>query len=391
MNRRKICVVTGSRAEYDLLYWVLKGIQSSSHLELSLVVCGMHLSTEFGLTYKRIEEDGFNISKKVEMLLSADSASATVKSTALGMIGFAEVFEQLKPDLIVLLGDRFELLAAASSALMLVIPIAHLHGGEVTEGAYDESIRHSITKMSHLHFVATDEYRNRVIQMGENPSLVFNFGATGVENLRREELIDTSTLRKQLALPDRKKNLLITWHPTTLMPESTLADLAILLEILGERSDLGLIFTKANADSQGRAVNQVIEEFVANNQSNSVLYTSLGRKTYLSALMYVDAVVGNSSSGIIEAPSAMTATLNIGDRQKGRVRAPSVVDCIATKEAIKNGLQLVFEPSFQESLQHVSSPYGDGHTSEKIVRELERVALAGITRKTFHDQKGLPE
>ena len=379
-----MCVVTGSRAEYGLLYWALREIESAPDLELQLVVTGMHLSSEFGSTVQQIEDDGFEINHRVEMLLSSDSAVGITKSTGLGMIGFADAFSLLKPDIVLLLGDRFELLAAASAALFTVIPIAHIHGGEVTAGAFDDAIRHSITKMSHLHFTSTEIYRNRVIQLGEDPDRVFNVGAPGIDSIHRLELMEKSDLEAVLGIELGSRSLLVTFHPVTLEPGRAETDFKELLSALDEFEEINLVFTKANADSEGRAINRMIDSYVTTRPS-AVAHTSLGQLKYLSTMKHVSGVVGNSSSGIIEAPSLKTGTVNIGTRQNGRVRALSVVDCRATIEDIRAGLATLFSNEFQQSLSKVVNPHGSGDVSESIVRVLRTASLVNLAKKQFFD------
>ena len=383
--RRTVCVVTGSRAEYGLLYWVLRGIESAEDLELQLVVTGMHLSPEFGLTYRQIEADGFSITRKVEMPLSCDSAAGIAKSTGLGLIGFADAFESLKPDVVLMLGDRFELLAAASAALFATLPIAHIHGGEVTTGAFDEAIRHSITKMSHLHFTSTETYRQRVVQLGEHPDRVFNVGAPGLDNIHRLELLDRDALEEAIGLVLGSRSLLVTWHPVTLEPGKTQENFQALLNSLESLDDVRLIFTKANADTEGRVINRMIDDFVAARGDTTVVHTSLGQLRYLSTLKHVDGVVGNSSSGIIEAPSLCTGTVNIGDRQRGRVRAASIIDCDSNEKSITAALEALLSYEFQATLKDVENPHGGGDVSEKIVEVLRAYPLTGILKKSFYD------
>jgi GDP/UDP-N,N'-diacetylbacillosamine 2-epimerase (hydrolysing) len=382
--KQKICVVTGSRAEYGLLYWVLRDIQSASDLELQLVVTGMHLSSEFGSTIKQIEDDGFEVTRRVEMLLSSDSAVGLTKSTGLGMVGFADVFDVLKPDIVLLLGDRFELLAAASAALFAVIPIAHIHGGEVTTGAFDDAIRHSITKMAHVHFTSTEKYRKRVIQLGENPANVFNVGAPGIDHIRRLKLLEREELEKKLGLSLESNSLLITFHPATLEPGTARRDFEVLLRALDQLENVSLVFTKANADTEGRSINEMIDGYVEN-RINAIAHTSLGQLLYLSTMKEVQGVVGNSSSGIIEAPSLKIGTLNIGDRQTGRVRAASVIDCPPTYEKICTALELLLSPAFQKGLSDLVNPHGSGNVSEQIVDVLKTVAPSDLIKKQFHD------
>jgi GDP/UDP-N,N'-diacetylbacillosamine 2-epimerase (hydrolysing) len=382
---RKICVVTGSRAEYGLLYWVLREIESAGDLELQLVVTGMHLSPEFGLTYQQAEADGFSITRRVEMLLSCDTAAGITKSIGLGMIGFADTFESLKPDIVLMLGDRFELLAAASAALVAALPIAHIHGGEVTTGAFDEAIRHSITKMSHLHFTSTEDYRQRVIQLGEHPGRVFNVGAPGLENIHRLKLLDRASLEDAIGMTLGRRSLLVTWHPVTLEPGKTREDFQALLNSLDALRDVKLIFTKANADTEGRIINRMIDDYVARRADRAVAHISLGQLHYLSAVKHVSGVVGNSSSGVIEAPSLCVGTVNIGDRQLGRVRATSIIDCDSNEENIKAALETLLSDSFRATLNNVQNPHGSDNVSAKIVEVLREHPLTDIVKKSFHD------
>ena len=383
---KKICVVTGTRAEYGLLYWLMKEIQLDKELELQLIVTGMHLSPEFGLTYKEIEKD-FKIDKKIEMLLSSDTAIGISKSMGLAQISFAEAYEDLKPDIIVLLGDRYEIFSAASAALIANIPVAHLHGGEITEGAFDESIRHSITKMSHLHFTAAEEYKNRVIQLGEHPSRVFNVGGMGIENIKRLKLLSRDEFEESINFKLNKKNILVTFHPVTLENSSAKEQFQELLNAIDELKDTNIIFTKANSDTDGRIINQMCDEYVLKNSNKSICFTSLGQLRYLSALQYVDAVVGNSSSGLIEAPSFKIGTINIGDRQKGRLKAKSIIDCDSLKSSILQAFEKLYSEEFESILINTNNPYGDGCASEKIIKELKKVDLKNILKKSFYDLK----
>ncbi|MFA5462071.1 MAG: UDP-N-acetylglucosamine 2-epimerase [Sulfurimonas sp.] len=384
MTKRKICVVTGTRAEYGLLYWLMKEIEADSELELQLIVTGMHLSPEFGLTYKEIEKD-FKIDKKIEMLLSSDTSVGISKSMGLAQISFAEAYDELNPDILVVLGDRYEIFSCVSAAMIARIPITHLHGGETTEGAFDESIRHSITKMSHLHFVATEEYKNRVIQLGEQPTKVFNVGGMGIENIKRLKLLSHEEFEDSINFELNKKNILVTFHPVTLENSTAMEQFQELLDAIDELKDTHIIFTKANSDTDGRVINQMIDEYVSKNAHKSVGFTSLGQLRYLSALQYVDAVVGNSSSGLAEAPSFKLGTINIGDRQKGRIKAKSVIDCVPTKLAIAQAFEKLYLPEFKEILKIVNNPYGDGCASEKIIKEIRKVDLDNIIKKSFYD------
>jgi len=381
---KKICVVTGTRAEYGLLRWVMEGIRQSSVLELQLIATGMHLSPEFGLTIGAIEEDGFRVDRKVEMLLSSDTAIGVTKSMGLGMIGFADGLAELKPDLMLVLGDRYEIFAAAAAAMIARVPVAHLHGGEATEGLIDEPIRHSVTKMSHLHFVAAEEYRQRVIQLGEEPDRVFNVGGLGIENILRLSLLSREKLEEALDFKLAPRNLLITFHPVTLERDTSGQQMDEVLAALAELQDTGLIFTMPNADTEGRVLFEKIEEFCAQHPRANA-YTSLGQLRYLSCIQHVDGVVGNSSSGLAEVPSFKKGTINIGDRQRGRLRAASVIDCEPKRASIRAALGELFSAEFQSRLPAVENPYGNGGASDAIVEELEQRPLDELLKKHFYD------
>ncbi|VAW70948.1 UDP-N,N'-diacetylbacillosamine 2-epimerase (hydrolyzing) [hydrothermal vent metagenome] len=385
-NKRKICIVTGTRAEYGLLYWLMKEIEISDDVELQIIVTCMHLSPEFGLTHKQIEADGFNISWKVEMLLSSDTAVGICKSVGLAMIGFADAYEFLRPDIIVLLGDRYELLAAASAALISRIPIAHIHGGERTEGAFDESIRHSITKMSHLHFTSTEIYRKRVIQLGEQPQNVFNVGAMAIDNINKLKLLSRQEFEKSIDFKLSDINLLITFHPVTLENKTSQHQFEELLFVLSEYENINYIFTKPNSDTDGRIIINKIDEFVKKHPDKAIAFISLGQLRYLSALQYVDGVVGNSSSGLIEVPSFKTGTINIGDRQKGRICAASVINCKPEATSIKQAIDKMLSSDFRLILDSMKNPYDTGGgAAEKIVDVLEHVSFNNILKKSFYD------
>jgi len=381
---RKICVVTGSRAEYGLLRWVMEEIRGARGLELQVVATGMHLSPEFGLTFREIERDGFPIDCKVEMLLSSDTPSGLAKSMGLGLIGFGDALRQLRPDVMLVLGDRFEVFAAAAAAMVARIPIAHVHGGEATEGLIDESIRHSITKLSHLHFVATEEYRRRVIQLGEHPDRVWMVGGLGVDSIKRLTLFDRPALEASLGFELGAKNLLVTFHPVTLEKATSADQMAELLAALKELKDTHVIFTMPNADTEGRVLFEMVEKFVGN-RPNVRAYPSLGQLCYLSCVQHVDAVLGNSSSGLTEVPSFGKATINIGDRQRGRLKAESVIDCPPERAAITEAIVRLYSPEFRVKLEAVRNPYGDGGASNLVVQELVRVPLKGILKKSFFD------
>lgn len=381
---RKICVITGTRAEYGLLRWVMQGVRDDPDLRLQIIVTGMHLSPEFGLTYKSIVEDGFNIDRKVEMLTSSDTSVGIAKSMGLGLIGFADALDELRPDLIVVLGDRFEIFSAVSAALIAHIPVAHLHGGETTEGAFDEALRHSITKMSHLHFVATEVYRNRVIQLGEQPDKVFMVGGLGVDGIKNLQLLERDALERALDFKLGSRNLLITFHPVTLEFSAAENQFRELLNALNELRDTHFIFTLPNADSESRVLIDMVQQFVSQNK-HSRAYSSLGQLRYLSCMAHVDGVVGNSSSGLLEAPSFKKGAINIGDRQRGRLQAKSVINCDPTASDIRVALEHLYSEEFQSSLKWVTNPYGDGGASAKVVNLLKCQSLDGIIKKSFYD------
>lgn len=381
---RRICVVTGTRAEYGQLRWVMEGIRETPGLELQLIVTGMHLSSEFGLTYREIEQDGFQIDHKVEMLLSSDSATGVAKSMGLGMIGSGDALQQLQPDLMLVLGDRFEIFSAVAAAMVARVPVAHLHGGETTEGAFDEAIRHSITKMSHLHFVAAEEYRKRVIQLGEQPERVFLVGGLGLDNIKKLELLERPALEESLGFKLGKKNLLVTFHPVTLENATSTDQMTELLAALEALGDTNLIFTMPNADTGGRELIGMIEQYVSSH-ANARAYTSLGHLRYLSCIRHMDGVIGNSSSGLTEAPSFCKGTVNIGDRQRGRIKADSVIDCSPDRKSISAALTQLFSPEFQMKLKATRNPYGEGGASEKIVQVLQKYPLESIMKKSFYN------
>ena len=381
---RKICIVTGTRAEWGLLAPLAHKIHNDSNLELQIIATGMHLSTEFGLTYRDIT---LPINKKCEILLSSDTPIGLCKAMGLAQISICEAYNELKPDIIVVLGDRYEIFACVASAMICRIPVAHLHGGEATEGLIDEGIRHSITKMSHLHFVATEAYKKRVIQLGENPSRVFNVGGFGIDNIVSLDFLDKPSLESSLNFTLRDKNFLITFHPVTLENATAQEQFKALLDALkslSTRYDMGYIFTKANADTDGRIINDMIDEFVSTH-SNAIAFTSMGQLRYLSTMRFVNAVVGNSSSGLGEAPSFKVATINIGDRQKGRIKADSVIDCKPSCKEILQSCEYAMSKEFQTILQNVKNPYGEGGASQKALEILKSYPLEGILKKAFYD------
>lgn len=381
---RKFCIVTGTRAEWGLLFRLAHKIEADSTIVLQIVATNMHLSPEFGLTYKEIETEGIRIDKKVQMLLSSDTPNATTKSVGLATIGFADAFEDLKPDLIIILGDRYEMLAAATAALLYKIPIAHLYGGDITEGAYDDAIRHSLTKLSYLHFTSTEEYRKRVIQMGEQPDRVFNVGATGIDNIRHMQLFSLKDFEESIGgFKVDRKTLLVTYHPVTMEDGTAKEQMIALLKVLDKHKECRIIFTMPNSDTDGRIIIELIKNWCLVNLDRAVWFLSLGVKRYLSALQYVGAVVGNSSSGIVEVPSFGIPTLNIGDRQKGRLKAKSVIDSTPTFEDIDNKLSEILVNN--GIYRNVINPYEKKDSAEEIFRIIKDVKLDKYVPKHFYD------
>jgi len=381
MNKRKICVVTGSRAEYGLLCPILIKIQESNKLELQLISTSSHHSSEYGLTYKQIENDGFTIDDKINNLFSSDSSSSIVKSTAKATSLLSDSFDRLRPDIVLLLGDRYETHAAATAAMLMNIPIAHIHGGEITEGAVDEQIRHSITKMSYLHFCSTETYRKRVIQMGEDPARVFNSGAPGIDNITNLNLLTKQKLEKELNWKLTSKSALFTYHPVTLEESDVEIDLEVILSIL-ETFSFNILFTYANADSGGKVINQKIEEFCKIQPARYKVVKSLGQIKYLSAMKYVDLLVGNTSSGIIEAASFKKPVVNIGDRQKGRLRGENVIDC--NLNSLQDSIKLALSSSFRNKIKNLNNIYGTGAAADIILDKLINEPISVI--KKFRDQ-----
>jgi len=381
---KKICVITGSRAEYGLMSRLIQLIKNDDDLELQIIATNMHLSPEFGLTYKEIVNDGFMIDKKVYMLLSSDTANATVKSVGLGTIGFADAYEDLKPDRILVLGDRYETLAAVTAALFYKIPVIHLYGGDITEGAYDDTIRHAITKMSHLHFTSTEESRQRVIQMGEDPETVHYVGALGCDNIRQVPLMSKEELEKSLNFSIDRNTILVTFHPVTMENNTAEAQLKELLSAIDKFDSLRIIFTMPNSDTDGKIIMTLIKEYVAKNPHKAIWFSSLGMKRYLSTLQFIGAVVGNSSSGIVEVPSFHIPTINIGDRQKGRIAAKTVINCFPNAGDIKNVLQQILQPNFSESIKHIQNPYDKKGTAKEILNVIKKTNLDSTSKK-FYD------
>jgi UDP-hydrolysing UDP-N-acetyl-D-glucosamine 2-epimerase len=382
---KKIAVFTGTRAEYGLLYWLIKDIQSDPELTLQLLVSGMHLSTEFGETYKQIEQDGFIIDEKIEILLSSDTAVGTAKSMGLGVLGFTDALSRLQPDALVILGDRFEALAAAQTAMIMRIPILHLHGGEITEGAYDDAIRHAITKLSYLHGTSTEEYRQRVIQLGEVPERVKNIGAIGLDHLARSNFMSVKEIGNSLSFDLKQPYFLVTYHPVTLGVEPPEQSFIALLEALDEFKDHQVILTYPNADDGGRRIIPILEDYAKQQPNRVFAIPSLGQNRYLSTVKHAAVVIGNSSSGIIEVPAFNVPTVNIGVRQKGRLAAKCVLNCIATKASITAAIMTAVTGSYKISGETIINPYGAGNASAQAIQMLK--SLEFEPSKSFYDLK----
>lgn len=380
---RKICVFTSTRADYGLLRPLMEEIKSDEELILQILASGSHLSPEFGLTFEEIEKDGFLIDEKSEMLLSSDTPVGISKAIGLGVISYSEALERLNPDIAVILGDRFEALAFAIACSVSRIPIAHIHGGEVTEGAVDDAFRHSITKMSYLHFAAAEAYRTRIIQLGENPNRTFDVGALGIDNIKKLNLLSKKGLEKEINYEFNKHNLLVTFHPITLEKNTSREQFGNLLEVLDELPNTSMMFTKANADTDGRIINSMIDEYVSTNPKKAVAFMSMGYLRYLSAMQFVDAVVGNSSSGILEAPSFKIGTINIGDRQTGRIKAESIIDSEPTKNGLKTAFKKLYSPEFQNVLGSVVNPYDGGDSATKMKEILKNHRISDSMKKVF--------
>ena len=380
---RKICVVTGSRAEYGILRGLMKAIKDDSELQLQIIATNQHLSKLQGETYKEIERDGFTIDYKVYMAddEAPDNANTTAKAISRGVSDFADAFDALKPNLLLILGDRYEMLAVASTALIYKIPIAHLHGGEITEGAFDDAIRHAITKMSHLHFTSTEAYRKRVIQLGEQPERVFNVGALGVENMMKTDIIEKAELEAEIKFKLTDKCFLCTYHPVTLSNMSSETQVLNLLEALDDYKDYHIIFTYSNSDTNSQIIIKRIQEYVDKNEGRCMFIPSLGQRRYFSALKYMTAVIGNSSSGIIEVPSFGIPTLDIGDRQKGRIAADSVIHCGYSTEEIREGLSRLIV----YGLRDVDNPYYKEGTCDAILNVIKTYPLENLVQKHFYD------
>ena len=386
---RKICVVTGTRAEYGLLSRLMRMIRDSQETQLQVIATNMHLSPKYGNTYKEIEKDGFTIDCKVPIIDddgNNDSLS-TVLEMSRGMKGYAEAYKELKPDMLLILGDRYEMLAAATAALIMRIPIAHISGGAVSEGAFDDAIRHSITKMSHLHFTEAEDYRRRVIQLGEQPNRVFHVGALGVENIKKLPLLEKDVIEKDINFKIDQNTILVTYHPVTLGDHTAEQDIKEFIEALNQRPDIRIIFTMPNSDTGSQSIVEAINNFVANNPERSIAYKSLGIIRYLSVMKEVSAVVGNSSSGLVEVPSFGIPTLNIGDRQKGRLSAESVLNCNTDCKSIIAGLDRVLSQEFRTIAASAKNPYDKEGTAEAIYNVISTYPLEQLTQKHFYDIK----
>lgn len=382
---KKVAVFTGTRAEYGLMYWLIKDIENDPDLQLQLIVSGMHLSPEFGSTWQQIEKDGFSIDEKIEILLSSDSAVGTAKSIGLGVISFSEAFMRLKPDVIIILGDRFEALAAAQTAMILRIPIIHLHGGEITEGAYDDAIRHAITKLSYLHGTSTEEYRHRVIQLGEDPARVKNIGAIGLDHLKRGTFMSLTELSESLGFALTEPYFLVTYHPVTLSDEPATTSFLELLSALDKFKDYKIILTYPNADDGGRQIIPLLEKYASENAERVYAIPSLGQVRYLSAVKHAAAVIGNSSSGIIEVPAFNVPTVNIGVRQKGRLAAKSVLHTSAVEKDIVRAIDCVLQRAYKKEDEVIINPYGQGDASSKVIDMIK--TLKFVPGKKFYDLK----
>ncbi len=383
--KRNICVFSSTRADYGLLKGLLKEIEDRPTLQLQLLASGMHLSPEFGATIQEIQADGFQPHETVEILLSGDTPTAICKSMGLALMGYGEALNRLKPDMVVVLGDRFETFCMAGASQVCRIPVAHIHGGETTEGAIDEAFRHAITKLSHLHFAGCDVYRNRIIQLGEAPDRVFNVGALGVETLHRTKLLSRKRLGESLGISLKTPYFLLTFHPVTLEESTAQEQFQAILDAVSDFPDINVIFTKANADTDGRIINRMMEDYAQQHPRRCLALSSMGSMKYLSAMKNASTVIGNSSSGIIEAPSFKIPTINIGDRQKGRIQADSILNCMPETQAIRNTIDRALSPPFREKLKTIQNPYDRPGTCSTIAAVIEKIDITDILKKKFHD------
>lgn len=370
--KKKVCIVTGTRAEYGILRPLIEKLDKESSIELQIIATGMHLSPEFGLTYKNIEQDGYNITEKIEILLSSDSSVGVSKSMGLALISFAECYQRIKPDLLIMLGDRYETFSAMAAATVAKIPVAHIHGGEITEGAFDDSFRHSMTKMAYIHFTSAEDYRKRVIQLGENPERVFNVGAMGVENVLKLKLSNREELQKKLEIELKAGYFTVIFHPVTLENNSAETQVNELMKALEQFSDKTIVFIKGNSDTNGRIINSAIDVYCSK-YKNTYGFASLHIEDYMSLLKNSSCIIGNSSSGIIEAPSFKIPTVNIGDRQKGRIKAKTVIDCEPYAEEIISAIKIGMDNKFRNNLEKIENPYENGDTSEKVLNIIKEI------------------
>lgn len=380
----KICIATATRAEYGLLKPLIDLLKADDSFSVQLLVTGAHLSPEFGLTHKQIDTESVEV-YKTEMLMSSDSPSGISKTMGLGMISFSEAFENLKPDAVVVLGDRYEMLSLVSTAMIFQVPVIHLHGGEITEGAYDDSIRHAISKLSHFHFTSTEEYKNRVIQLGENPNTVFNVGAIGIDNIQALSLLNKEQLEKELNVSFKKNIFIVAFHPETLGSMSSEEQFKALLKAIDKQEDAFFVFTKSNADTDGRIINELIDSYAAENKDKAASFFSLGSLRFLSLMKVANGIIGNSSSGIIEAPSLSAVTINIGDRQKGRIQAASTINTGNSTKEIAEAIKKACNDEFLNSVNNIANPYGNGGTALKIVAELKKINFKELPNKSFYD------
>jgi len=384
--KKKICIVTGSRAEYGLFNPLLEQIKKTPTFQLQIIATGMHLSSEYGSTYKEILRDGYMIDEKVKIPLADDSPEGMTRSMGKAVIGFASAFKRLKPDMVILLGDRSETFSAAAAAFVARVPIAHLHGGELSEGAVDDAFRHSITKMSFLHFTSTEAYRRRVIQLGEDPHRVFNVGALGIDNIRQAKLLSKAVLEKELDFDLEGQVALVTYHPVTLENKTSREQFDQILSALDRFQDLKIVFTLPNSDMDGKIIIKRIHEYVKNRKGRAVAFASLGRIKYLSLMKYADVMLGNSSSGIIEMPSFGKPTVNIGDRQKGRIAAKSVIQCSPQQGSLVKALKKALSSRFSRECSRIKNPYDGGLAAKKIIQILKKeIPRIKSLKKKFYD------
>lgn len=385
MKIKNICIVSGSRAEYGLLKPLIKKVKKENQFNLQLVVTGMHLSKKYGYTINEIFEDNFNVFEKVDILSSERSKTYIGESLSNGIKQFSDYFSKNKPDILIVLGDRFEIFACCIAAYFLNIPIGHINGGETTEAAFDEGIRHSITKMSHFHFTSNKVYRNRVIQLGEDPKRVFNVGGLFVDAIKESKILTKKQLTAKTNIVFKKKNLLITYHPETLSEKSPQKSFLELIKVLKKREDINLIFTLPNADPSNSKIFSLVQKFVKENPNRAICFSSLGHQNYISLLNYVDGVLGNSSSGITEAPAFQIGTINVGDRQKGRIRSQSIIDCEPDSLSIEQAINKLYSTNFKKKIKRSINPYGNGNASTQIVKILKKISLTANIQKTFYD------